>query len=127
MSGDPRALCALAAGVLALWGCTAPLVTAEAPKVVSGYEIRSNEFHEECLRLKPGDRVEYTFESTEPVEFNIHFHDGAAVVMPVVRENSRGDGGVFAPPLAHDYCLMWQAGAAGALIDYRVRLRPAAR
>ena len=45
--------------------------------------------------------------------------------MPVVREKSRGDAGVFAPPLAHHYCLMWEAGAAGALIDYRMRLRPA--
>jgi len=127
MTRAPRALCALAAGVLALWGCTAPLVTADSPKIVNGYEIRPNEWHEECLRLKPGDRVDYTFESTEPVEFNIHFHEGAAVVMPVVRENSRGDAGVFAPPLAHDYCLMWQAGGTGALIDYRVRLKPAAR
>ena len=40
--------------------------------------------------------------------------------MPIVREKTRADAGVFATPAAQDYCLMWEAGAAGALLDYRV-------
>ena len=77
------------------------------------------------MRLAPGDRAEFTFESTEPVDFNFHYHEGKTIVMPLVREKSRGDAGVFAPPVAHDYCLMWEAGPAGAVIDYRVRLKRA--
>ncbi len=26
--------------------------------------------------------------------------------------------------IAHDYCLMWEAGPAGAMIDYRIRIKP---
>ena len=79
------------------------------------------------MHLDVGDRVEFAFESTEPVDFNVHYHEDKTVVMPIVRDKSRADAGVFAPAIAQDYCLMWEAGAAGALLDYRVRLHAAAR
>ena len=120
-----RSLCLLAA--LPLCACTTPLVTADSPKSVRAHPIAPYEWHEECLHLEAGDRVEFTFESTEPVDFNIHYHEGKAVVMPIVRDKTRADAGIFASPAAQDYCLMWEAGAAGALLDYGVRLRAAAK
>ena len=125
MSPVARAICALVFGAVPLCACTAALITADAPKKVVGHPLPPYELHEECVELKPGDRLEYRFESTEPVDFNIHFHEGNAVAMPVVREKSRADAGVYAPRVAHHYCLMWEAGAAGAAIDYQIRLRPA--
>ena len=77
------------------------------------------------MHLDVGDRVDYAFESTEPVDFNFHYHDANAVVMPLVREKVRADAGVFAPPVTQDYCLMWEAGPAGALLDFRIRVRHA--
>ena len=106
-----------------LVGCATPNA-ADAPKMVQGYPLPSYQIHEECLALKPGDRLEYRFESTEPVDFNVHYHEGNAVVMPLVREKSREDAGVYSVRIAQDYCLMWEAGAAGASIDYRFRVRP---
>jgi hypothetical protein len=32
---------------------------------------------------------------------------------------------VFASPGRQDYCLMWEAGAAGTSLDFRVRVRVA--
>ena len=125
MSRIGRAPAAVMFGAIQLLACAPAPITADAPKAVAGHPLPPYEVHEECVELKPGDRLDYTFESTAPVDFNIHYHEGSAVAMPVVREKSRGDAGVFAPPLAHHYCLMWEAGAAGALIDYRMRLRPA--
>ena len=112
---------------LPLCACTTALITADSPKSVRAHPVAPYEWHEECLHVEAGDRVEFTFESTEPVDFNIHYHQGNAVLMPIVRDKTRGDAGVFAPPAAQDYCLMWEAGAAGALLDYRVRLRPAGK
>jgi hypothetical protein len=109
---------------LPLCACTVALVTADAPKNVHAQPVNPYEWHEECLHLGAGDRVEYAFEATEPVDFNIHYHEGNIVVMPIVREKTRTDAGVFTSPGKQDYCLMWEAGGAGALIDYRVRLRP---
>ncbi len=120
-----RRLCLTLVAALPLCACTTAPVTAVAPKAVRGHPLPPFEWLEECLHLKPGDRVEFTFESTEPVDFNIHYHEGSAVVMPVVREKTRADAGGYASSIAQGYCLMWEAGAAGALIDYRIRLKPA--
>lgn len=124
MSRVGRILAAVMLGAAQLSAC-APAPIATAPKNIVAHPLAPYAMHEECVELKPGDRLDYTFESNEPVDFNIHYHEGNAVAMPIVREKSRGDAGVFAPPLAHHYCLMWEAGAASALIDYRIRLRPA--
>lgn len=113
------------AAAFSLCACVAPPISADTPKSVRGHWLPPYGVHEECLRLEPGDRAEFAFESTEPVDFNFHYRDGRAVVMPLVREKSRGDAGVFAPPLGEDYCLMWEAGPAGAVLDFRVRLRRA--
>ncbi len=113
----------LVASDCSLSGCATPNLV-DAPKIVQGHAVASYQIHEECVALQPGERVEYRFESTEPVDFNIHYHEGNAVVMPLVREKSREDAGIYSVRIAQDYCLMWEAGAAGAMIDYRIRVRP---
>jgi hypothetical protein len=123
--GVTLAIAALSALPL-LTGCAATPVTADAPKSVAGLPLPPYESHDECVRLAPGDRLEYAFEASEPVAFDIRYREGAAVVAPIVREQSRTDAGVFIARIAREYCLMWEAGAAGAHIDYRLRLRPAA-
>lgn len=125
MSGWVRPIIATLGAMMSLCGCAPDLVVAKEPKTVTDRVLPPYELHEECVLLMPGDRVDYAFESTQPVDFNIHFHEGKTVVMPVVREKSRGDAGMYAPPIAQHYCLMWEAGPAGATIDYRIRFKPA--
>jgi hypothetical protein len=115
--GGPRVVAALA-----LSGCAAvPL--GDAPRIVHGFSLPSYQILEECYALKAGDRLEYRFESAEPVDFNLHYHEGGAVVMPVSREKSLEAAGVYVVPIAQAYCFMWEAGAAGAVLDYRLRVR----
>jgi len=116
---------ALIVAVVALGGCATGPTATDAPKVVRAYPLPSYQVHEECFKLDAGDRVEFGFESTEPVDFNIHHHEGQAVVMPISREKSREDAGIYVARLAQDYCLMWEAGAAGAVIDYRFLIKRA--
>ena len=116
---------ALLVAAVSLSGCAAT-PTAGDPRIVKAHPVPSYQIHEECFKLKEGDRVEFRFESTEPVDFNIHYHEGPAVVMPISREKSREDAGIYVARIAQDYCLMWEAGAAGALIDYRILIKPAA-
>jgi hypothetical protein len=110
---------------LSLAACTAATLATDAPKTVTGQSLSPYELHEECVRLEAGDRVDYAFESSEPVAFHIRYRDGNAVLMPVTRENARGDAGIYGPAVAQHYCLAWEAGPAGALIDYRIRVRRA--
>jgi hypothetical protein len=109
---------------LAFCGCAAPGIPADAPKMVRAHPLPPFQIHEECFTLRPGDRVEYGFASTAPVAFNLRHHAGSAVVMPLAREGVREDAGIYVALIAHDYCLMWEAGPAGAMIDYRIRVKP---
>ena len=120
-----RAAAALVA-TIALAGCASTTMTAGEPKIVKAHPLPSYQIHEECFKLREGDRVEFRFESNEPVDFNLHYHEGQAVVMPISREKSSEYGGVYVARIPQDYCLMWEAGAAGAKLDYRILIKPAA-
>ena len=123
MSAVPHHRLAFVAVALTLGACAEnPLVPGQ-PKVVERLGIAPYAIHEDCAELTPGDRLDYHFASSEPVAFNIHYHDGNAVVMPISREGTTYDAGVFAPRIAEGYCLMWEAGPNGALLDYRIAVR----
>jgi hypothetical protein len=108
-------------------GCVVAPVTADKPKFVTGHPLPPYESFRECVRLSRDDRLEYSFEASEPVDFDIRYDEGNVVVAPIVRDKSHADAGVFVARIVRDYCLVWEAGPAGALVDYRLRLRPAAR
>ena len=119
----PCAIVMVGATVLTLAGCAAtPAIEPGKALEVRAHPLPPYEVHEECASLRPGDRLHYRFESTAPLTFNIHYHEGKAVVMPVTRERVSADEGTFAPLAAQEYCLMWEAGAAGTTIDYTLRL-----
>jgi len=119
-----------AAALVALCGlsaCAPAPLAPDAPRSVKAMPLPPFDIREECVRLAPGDRLDYAFEATEPVAFEIRYREGKAVMAPVVRDVSAGDSGVFVARDDRTYCLAWEAGPAGALVDFRLRLRPAAR
>src|SRR6185369_12976800 len=72
------------ATAFALGGCA----TAAAPgrydlKTVRNHEMSPYVIHEECLKVAAGERIEYYFTSTFPINFNIHYHEANAVLMPI--------------------------------------------
>jgi len=75
-------------------------------------EIQAGKIAEECFSLAAGERVDYQFEATTPVDFNFHTHRGGEIVMPVNVQRTRAQAGVFSSPAAEDYCMMWTNGAA---------------
>ncbi|MEP7274732.1 MAG: hypothetical protein ABI812_00160 [Betaproteobacteria bacterium] len=116
-------LVALALTGVALAACADKPLAPGAEKTVAKHDIAPYAFHEDCASLAPGDRLDYRFQSTSPVKFNIHYHDANMVVSPITRDDVTADAGVFAPPVKQDYCLMWEAGASGASIAYRLQVR----
>jgi len=78
---------------------------------------------DDCFDLVSGDRLDYRFESNEPVKFNISYRDSGMVIEPIIRDAVTTDSGVFAVQITSRYCLTWEAGAAGALINYHAMIR----
>lgn len=113
--------------VLAMSACASEPLQPGAPREVTGFRINPYELHEECAKMNPGDVLDYHFTAQRPVAFNIHYHEGKSVVLPVSRDNVTTDDGTFQPLAAHEYCLMWEAGREGAMLDYRVKLIRAKR
>jgi hypothetical protein len=108
---------------LPLAGCSAPPIVAGIPRVADRLVVAPYAMHEACLWMARGDRLDWRYESSAPVTFDIHYHEGNAVLSPVRRDDSSADSGTFEARLAQEYCLTWEAGAAGAIIGYRILLR----
>lgn len=107
----------------ALSACAGPAIVAGEPHVVPRAVIAPYAMQEECARLGAGDRLDYRYESSAPVDFDLHYHEDDAILAPVVRERSTSDSGTFEAHVARDYCLLWQAGPPGAILSYRIMLR----
>ncbi len=74
--------------------------------------IAPKKFAEACTALKRGERIRWRWTSAAALKFNVHYHVGKQVEMPVRSEAAAGEG-VLEVPLDQDYCWMW-SGAAGA-------------
>lgn len=62
---------------------------------------------EVCGKLSKGQSVAWTFSAAQPMDFNIHYHEGQEVRYPVRQDQSRAAQGVFDPGSGQTYCWMW--------------------
>lgn len=110
---------------LPLAACAGDTMVAGEFKTMKAFAIAPYELHEECMTLAAGARIDYRFEARMPVDFDVRYREGGAIISTVSREEVREASGVFVAPAARRYCVHWQAGREGALVDYGVRLLPA--
>lgn len=98
--------------LLLVFGCAAGAALAHEPPAAAGtaktITLPAREFHEECLQLAARQRIEYSFRSRTPVEFNIHYHRDGKIRYPVRRKAVTGLSGSYLPQRADGYCLMWR-------------------
>ena len=107
--------------LVALYGCSSEIQRLEATRVISGVELPGYAIHEECMALERDERIAYRFNAQPPVSFNIHYHEGNAVILPIDIASTTEESGVFLADSARGYCLMWEAGPQGSRLDYRVQ------
>ena len=108
---------ALLAAIALLWGCAARPIDRGAPKIVT-VEIAPYAMQEECLALAAEERLDFRFESTEPVHFDLRYRDAGATVLLMSSDGVREHAAIYPVPETRPYCLAWEAGAAGAHLDY---------
>ncbi len=110
---------------LLLAACATDTMKSGETRTVKDQVIAPFEFHEECMTLATGDRIDYRFESSTLLDFDIRYREGSALISTISRNDARGDSGVFLSPLVRRYCTHWQTGPQGAILDYQLRLLPA--
>ena len=82
------------------------------------FELKPGKFAELCGRLEQGTTVRWSYESAAPLNFNIHYHLGKEVVVPVQQQGLARAEGALAVALPQDYCWMWthKSGKAASLL-----------
>ena len=78
------------------------------------FDVAPGKFAELCGKLSKGQAVAWSFQSPEPLDFNIHYHAGKKVVFPARHGNTAALEGELKVPVDHDYCWMWENKAAAA-------------
>jgi hypothetical protein len=108
--------------LIALGGCATPKeTTSDIPgkdtrgeSVQGNVTIKPSGSYEECIELRPGQVFDYEFESSDYVNFNIHYHSATGLYYPVDKKGVGSEKGTLDPsthPFYTDeqdnYCLMW--------------------
>jgi hypothetical protein len=71
------------------------------------FVLLPGKFAELCGKIKAGEEVTWSFEATQPADFNIHYHAGKKVVEPVSLNKVTQTSGSIAATTTEDYCWMW--------------------
>ena len=69
--------------------------------------IQPGKFSEVCGKLKKGNLIRWQFDSSAPLEFNIHYHEGKNVVFPYKMSAIKSGEEELLISLDQDYCWMW--------------------
>ena len=70
--------------------------------------ISTGDFFEACDNFPLGTTVEYSFTSTKPVLFNVHYHDKRTKVYPVKEHLADETSGSFVVDSKAIYCCSWE-------------------
>ena len=121
-----RPIAVVCAGIVPLAACTPPPIVAGVPRTAEHVLIAPYASHVECVDMRRGDRLDWRFDASVALSFDIHYREGNAAIAPVVRDAATDSGTLEAREPA-TYCATWEAGPAGASLDYRLLLRTPTR
>ena len=110
--------------MVSLWILSQPIVGGPnlrlLPAPSGTVSLAPFEFQELCYELVPQDRIEIDFRSDQPVDFDIHYHDGLSIRFPVKLSHTTVHKSQFIAAEKRSYCLMWfNRGLVPAALDYR--------
>jgi hypothetical protein len=105
-------------------GCATSMSKAETEKPVVMKELHAKQkrvsisplrIFEECVEVQPRQVMEYSFEATDPLHFNVHYHDRSKVFYPVEKTTiSTSEGFIDADRVDYYtdeqnyFCLSWK-------------------
>ena len=70
-------------------------------------ELKAGGSLELCGKLDAGLNIDWRYQSTQALDFNIHFHEGKEVVVPVKHKEKAELQALFEVKQTQGYCWMW--------------------
>ena len=115
---------ALASGGVPAWPQVVDITWDGSGNFAANEAVAARKFVEVCGKLRKGQTVDWQFSSDQPLDFNIHYHEGEKVAYPEQREDKSKGAGSLVVAVAQDYCWMWtNRGMTGASLTLRLNLR----
>jgi len=97
--------------MVSLWILSQPIVGTPSLSTLSARSdtvtMAPYEFREFCVALEDKQKIEVEFQSSQPINYDIHFHDGFTIRFPVRLDNVTKHAEQFAADSKRAYCLMW--------------------
>ncbi|WP_144395450.1 hypothetical protein [Pleionea sediminis] len=70
--------------------------------------VASGKIHEVCFKLEQQQPIKFSFKASDPLLFNVHYHEGDNVIYPVGEQlTPEFKPTSFVAPVTQTYCLMW--------------------
>lgn len=71
--------------------------------------IKPTKTFEKCHQLDAGQKLEYRFESTGKLNFNLNYQKGPEeIYYPVKLDRTTGESGLYEVKARNKYCLKWE-------------------
>ena len=84
--------------------------------------VAPGKFAEVCGKLAKGQAVSWSFASLQPMNFNVHYHEGEQVVFPAKHDGIARSEGKLEVSADQDYCWMW-TNKSDAPVSLRLMLK----
>ena len=99
----------VAAAALLIQGCAAKDESVAHGDITGNKsDIATGDFLEACEKFTPGATVNYSFTSSQPVMFNVHYHEKHAKVYAVEKTLTDKLEGSFVVQSDAIHCCMWE-------------------
>ena len=73
-------------------------------------------------KIKKGNLIRWQFDSSAPLDFNIHYHEGKEIIFPYKMNNMKSAKEEFLISLDQDFCWMW-TNKSGEAVKLEMNLR----
>jgi len=96
----------------------------EAKSAAKPVTIKPGKIHEKCMVLNAAQTLEYQFNASAKVNFNLHYHKGEAVYYPLKTDRTLGETGSYEAQVREEFCLMWEnKTSADVMLNYSYKVR----
>lgn len=85
--------------------------------------IKPGKIFEKCMSLNFNQKLEYQFDASAKVNFNLHYHKGDSIYYPVKVDRTKSETGVYESQARDEFCLMWEnKTSADVVLSYTYRI-----